>query len=455
MSYLTRPFLGFIFALEPVWLPLFVVDVIALVVMIFAERFNPRTLIFWISLVVIVPFAGILLYLAFGSNLYTRWRLSGRKRSEDERFLGGEGDVPPEGDAVRAGCLEGLGADVYTSDNDVRFYWNRSEMTPDMVSDIRAAGESVCLMARRMPKDSAGVHEALIDAASRGVSVRVMTSAIGFGRTRDAGRLKRAGVSFHSFHNPLYSMFSIRPANRNLRAMTVIDGRIAYQGRGATVRVEGPAAERLERRFRADWFHATGEDLGTRGSPPERVEGGCGVQVVSDGPDTGDAYPMLSCYADLISRSDRTLYMAFPYLLPNDDIYSTVKMAVVSGVDVRILLPRRGKHWYQSWNSLAASNPLMMVGAKVYFVDRMLGKCVIISDGRMCCVGSGDLSSRPLAQDLNAGCLVYSEEVASEAEAAFMRELENGVECLPEEYQRRSFADVLKIGVARLLMFFN
>ena len=107
MSYLTRPFLGFIFALEPVWLPLFVIDVIALVVMIFAERFNPRTLIFWISLVVIVPFVGILLYLAFGSNLYTRWRLSGRKRSEDERFLEGEGDVPPEGDASSGrNCFE-------------------------------------------------------------------------------------------------------------------------------------------------------------------------------------------------------------------------------------------------------------------------------------------------------------------------------------------------------------
>ena len=179
------------------------------------------------------------------------------------------------------------------------------------------------------------------------------------------------------------------------------------------------------------------------------------MQIVSDGPDTGDAYPMLSCYADLVSRSERTLYMAFPYLLPNDEIYSTVKMAVVSGVDVRILLPRKGRHWYQSWNSLAASNPLMMVGAKVYFVDRMLGKCVMVSDGRICCVGSGDFSSRPLAQDFNTGCLIYSEDVASEVTAAFMHELEGAAECLPEEYQHRSFTDVLKIGVARLLMFFN
>ena len=60
MSYLTKPFLGFIFALEPVWLPLLLVDVFAILLMVFAERLNPRTLIFWISVVVIVPFAGFL-----------------------------------------------------------------------------------------------------------------------------------------------------------------------------------------------------------------------------------------------------------------------------------------------------------------------------------------------------------------------------------------------------------
>ena len=455
MSYLTKPFLGFIFALEPVWLPLLLVDVFAILLMVFAERFNPRTLIFWISVVVIVPFAGFLLYLMFGSTLYSRWRFTNHKHAGDARFLGGGGRTPSEEDRQRAECLEALGADVYTSGNDVRFYWNGTDMVSDMAADIASARRSVHIMARRMPGDRGEIHRLLAEKAAEGVDVRLMTSTLGFGRTRGARDLKRAGVRFCTFHNPVYSMLSVRPANRNYRAMAVIDGRVAYQGRGASQRIEGPAAERLERRFRADWMYGAHEDMGLPEDVPPGIPGGCGVQVVTDGPDHGESYPMFSCYNDLVSRSRETLHMAFPYLLPNDDFYAAVKLAVVSGVDVRILLPRRGRHWYQSWNSLAASNPLMMAGAKVYFVDKMLGKCVIASDRRVCCVGSGDFSSRPLAQDFNLCCVTYSPDVAGRVADDIVAEAESGAECLPEEYRRRTFADVIRIGIARLMMFFN
>ena len=455
MSYLTKPFLGFIFALEPVWLPLLLLDVFAILILVFAERFNPRTLIFWISVVVIVPFAGFLLYVLFGSTLYSRWRFTNHKHAGDVGFLGGDGDAPADGDRSRAECLRALGADVYTTGNGVRFYWNGADMMADVIDDIRSARKSVHIMARRMPGDRGQVYSILAEKARDGVDVRLMTSVLGFGRTCGLRDLKRAGVRFCTFHNPVYSMFSVRPANRNYRALAVIDGNVAYQGRGAVLRVEGPAAGRLERRFRADWMYGADEDMGVPDEATARTSSGCGVQVVSDGPDHGESYPIFSCYNDLVSRSRKTLYMAFPYLLPNDDFYAAVKLAVVSGVDVRILLPRRGRHWYQSWNSLAASNPLMMAGAKVYFVDKMLGKCVIASDGEVCCVGSGDFSSRPLAQDFNLCCVVYSCDVSEGVAAEIVTEAESGAECLPEEYRQRSFSDVFKIGVARLMMFFN
>lgn len=453
MTYLTRPFVTFMFAVEPFWLPLLIVDVVALLLMIFAERFSPRTLIFWIAVVVVLPFVGLILYIVFGSSLYGRFVFS-RKARSDERFLQGESDEPAPTDARQASTLRALGADVYTSDNSVRFYWDRSEVGPVMVEDIRRAQRTVHLMARRLPRGMEKVHEAVVEAVGRGVDVCIMTSSLGFGRTRGLRAMRRAGVRFHTFHRTLYSLLSVRPANRNVRAMAVIDGRVAYQGRGAAIRVEGPAASRLERRFMADWVHATGERA-VPGDHAVRSEGGVGVQVVSDGPDSGKSKPLFSGYSDIIMHSKRTLYMAFPYMLPADEFYANVKLAVASGVDVHILLPGKGRHWYQSWNSLAASNPLMRIGAKVYFADRMLGKCVIVSDGRVCCVGSGDFSSRPLAQDFNTACIVYSDEVAADAERRFLEELEGSAECHPDMYDSRSAGDMLRIAVARMLMFFN
>lgn len=448
MTYLTQPFFAFIFAVAPYGLPLLVVDLIALYLMIFKERFEPRTLIFWVAIVIVVPFVGFILYLIYGSTLATR-HVFGRKAERDRRFLDAEGD----GCQGMSRIMRDAGADVCTCGNKVSVYWNRDDMEPIAAEEMAKATESIHVMFRRIPRGHEALYAVMEERASEGVDVRLMTSSYGFGRTPEVRRLKAAGVRFCTFHSTVYSLLSLKPANRNMRSMAIIDGKVAYQGRGAVIRVEGPAAARLEMRFRADWLHGSGEDLGAE--VPEA--GPCGdedVQAVSDGPD-GSGSTLSACYTELITRAKRKLHISAPFLLPNDELYSAVKLAVLSGVEVIMLLPARGRHWYQSWNSLAASNPLMMAGAKVYFADKSLSKCVIVADGEVCCIGSGDYCGRSLRNDFNTGCLVYSRDVAEDADKCFMEELEDAAECHPEEYTRRSFSDRVRIAVARFLMFLN
>lgn len=450
MTYLTRPFFDFLFAVAPYGLPLLVIDLLALYLMIFKERFEPRTLIFWVAIVIVVPFLGFALYMVFGNTLFAG-RTFGRKSADDRRFMDadGHGEGPEDAKVMRS-----AGADVCTGGNSVRLYWNRDWMEPDALEDLESAERSIHLMFRRMPHDSDPLVPILIRKASEGIDVRLMTSSLGFGRTRGVRELKRAGVRFCTFHNPLYSLLSVRPAYRNMRSLVVVDDRVAYQGRGAISRVEGPAAARLELRFRADWLHGSGEDMGTEVRVQHGEGGGEWAQVVSAGPDC-DGSPMASCYTEIVTGARRILRISMPYLMPNDEIYSAIKLAVLSGVEVIMLLPRRGRHWYQSWNSLAASNPLMMAGVRVYFADKSLSKCTLSADGRVCCIGSGNYCGRALRNDFNTGVVVHSEDVAGAMDGCFDRELEDAVECLPEEYVRRSFADRVRIVVARFLMFLN
>lgn len=450
MTYLTRPFFWFLFAVEPVALPLLAVDLFALYLMIFRERFEPRTLIFWVAIVLVVPFLGFALYLAFGSTLLSRHRF-GHKSERDRIFMEVSAS---EHHSPMVDLLRQAGADICTAGNAVRLFWMRDAMGPEALEEMRSARTSINMMFRRMPLDSGELYDVLTERAANGVAVRVMTSSLGFGRTPGIRRLKDAGVSFTTFHNPLRALLSLRPADRNMRSMAVIDGRVAYQGRGAVVRVEGPAATRLELRFRADWLYGSGEDLGTDVPAPETA-GGTPVQVVSDGPDGSGDSPMATAYTQIVSCARRRLHISTPYLLPNDELYSAIKLAVLSGVEVMLLLPRRGRHWYQSWNSLAASNPLMMAGVRVFFVDKAMSKCAMVADGSICCIGSGDYCGRALSNDFNTCCVVYSEEVSASMEERFRDELMDAVECLPEEYVRRSFADRVRIAVARFLMFLN
>jgi len=357
MTFLTRPFLGFVFAVQPVWLPLLILDVVTIAVLIFRERLEPRALIFWISVTVVVPFVGPLLYLLFGCNLVSD-RIFSRKEEAERGILASDKLMTGDARILRMG-----GADICTGGNVVGLRWSADDYAADMVSDIRSAGERIGLMSRWLDYPEP-VIEALAEKAREGVDVRVMTSAAGFGRTRGAGMLRKAGAEVRTFRSKLIAVVGMRPANRNLRSMLAIDGKVAYIGKGAVMRVEGPAAHRAMLRYSADWAFATHSEPSCGLEAPVGT-GDAEVQLVSGGPDAGHDAPMRACFEHVISSAKHSLMVIAPYLTPNDEAYSALKMAVFSGVDVTVLLPRKGRHWYQSWNSLSASNPLMMAGVKV------------------------------------------------------------------------------------------
>ncbi len=451
MTFLTVPFFAYIDAILPVWPAVVVVDVVALYLLLFREKFDPRTFIFWVAAVFVLPFVGFVAYLLWGCTLLVRRH--GRLKLEGEAsYMEAESDPVPEGDRALAGCIESAGGDVYTGGNSAELRWNAEEGLEGMVRDIESAEISVHVetYGTAWPPE---VSDALAAAARRGVDVRVVTSVLGFGRTPGIRDLRGAGVRTATMNSTVRAVLSVGTKDRCLRRTVVVDGRVAYVPMSSMLRVEGPAASRAERRFLSDWHYASGEALE---EPPEpaAAEGGCGVQIAVSGPDA-PGQPMLHGYAGLISGARERLYVTLPYMIPDDEMYGAIKQAVISGADVRILVPRRTWHWYQAWNSLAASNPLMTAGARVYFVDRAQARCVAVADGRTTVFGTGVFNSRSLGRDYGMNVVLYSEEVASKVEEDFLREVDCAVECHSEEYSSRTLSDKVRIGVARFLMFLN
>lgn len=454
MTYLTVPFFTYIEAVLPVWQPLLVVDLVALYLLIFKERFDPRTTVFWIALVFILPFLGFLLYLLYGCTLFTS-AAGRRKAAADARYMTGEPDEPPE-DAVRlTRALTAAGADVYTSGNAARLWWDAPDANGALEDAMRSAGSTIYVEMNRIPRGESGrmIVDILCERASHGVDVRVLTSVVGFGRTPGLREMRAAGVRHETFHRKVSALLSIKAADRGIRTIIVVDGRFALTGLGAVATVEGRAAARLQRRFLADWEHGTGEAQDVPGDDVPDM-GGCGVQTVPSGPDSV-GMPMLHGYSEIISESRERLYVTFPFLIPNDEMYNAIKQAVIAGTDVRLLIPARGRHWYQAWNSLAAANELMTSGARVYFSRTAMPRCLVVADGRVVAMGSGIYNSRSLWADYGENVVIHSRDLAAEAEREFLEELDRAAECLPEEYERRSVSDRIRIGVARLFMFLN
>ena len=447
MTYFTKPFFTLVYAIQDIYPLVILLDIIGIVMILFKERFEPRTFVFWLMIIIVLPIIGFTTYLLTGCTLYSTEHFS-RKAEKDRSILS---DVPK--DAV-VGLDMGNGLDYAVTGNTTKAYWNNGDHYDDLVTDIMGARSSVLIELRKYSHgDFERVSSALNDAAERGVDVRVITGSYGFGRTRGIHRLKEAGGRFTTFHSLPYSMFSIKNSCRLLRALMVIDGRIAYSGAESLVRVEGPGANRLAKRFAVDWTYATGE-------PFDVPDDSCGigtdvVQITSGGPDAEGEGPPASEYMSLIMSSRERIYMTFEYLVPDEVLYNSMRLAVFSGAEIHLLIPRRGRHWYQAWNSLSASNELMLAGVHVYFTDKRTMRNVIVCDGKVCSIGSAVFNTRSMKYDFTTNVVVFSEDLAEQIEDDFREELQSAVECHPEEYARRSFMDRLRIVASRMLMFFN
>ncbi len=442
MTYITRPFFLLV---ETFWtvLPLVVaVDLIAVYLLVFKERMDPRSFAFWMTLTIVLPFLGFALYLLYGCTLYSG-SVFGRK-------LGGDREM---------GLLDDpriRGADLPTEGNYTRFYDDLAKGSESAVADIVSAERTVHVSIYRPPTDSEapGFVDALCSKAEGGADVRVLLGCDVPGSIGVIRRMKAAGVCVRTFHRRLMPLVTMSFRFKNRRIMAIVDGRAAYVGEQSVIRLEGPAASRLEDRFLADWSFATGR-------PPSRSEtagaaGSTKVQIVSTGPDAGgDWNPALMGYVAMLNAAEKSIALSEPYLVPDENVYNFLKLSALSGVDVKVVVSGRGGHWYQKWNTAAAASSMLDSGARVFFSREEFQDSLLSIDGRISGISMAPFNGRAMLHDFHTSILVESEEISAQVSARLEGLIGSSEEMLPEDYSRRTVSARLKIGLSRMMMLFN
>ncbi|MDB2272906.1 phospholipase D-like domain-containing protein, partial [Halorubrum ezzemoulense] len=148
---------------------------------------------------------------------------------------------------------------------------------------------------------------------------------------------------------------------RNHRKIVVVDGQHAFVGglnvgdeylgrsrrfgpwRDTFAAVTGPAAKALQLSFVDDWHWSTGLvpelDWSIESARPD----GKAVLVLPTGPaDEVDTCTLFFTHA--IQMAKRRVWITSPYFVPNPEILVALHLAVLRGVDVRIILPSKPDH---------------------------------------------------------------------------------------------------------------
>lgn len=133
-----------------------VLDVVALCIMLFLERCDPRVFVTWLVVMFLVPPAGFILYLYLGATIYNRRRftpknITDRQLMEATEYQKGMLDEdasnhPEFADELRlARSMQNAGAWSYSRNNDISLYTEGDPLFRDLMADIRNAKESVLI----------------------------------------------------------------------------------------------------------------------------------------------------------------------------------------------------------------------------------------------------------------------------------------------------------------------
>jgi cardiolipin synthase len=314
------------------------------------------------------------------------------------------------------------------------------------------------------------VTNALVDAARRGVEVRVLVDGTGGKLGALADQMKKAGIDLRIYH-PVRPWNVLRIGQRTHRKILVVDGTVCFTGglgiedrwlgnarnpnewRDTQVEVWGPVAAQMQAIFGENWTYTTGEILaGDKFYPVMEAAGDLEAQAIKVS--RGDASSLAKMlYYVAIQSAIKTIHIQNAYFLPDAQIRASLVKAVQRGVDVKIMVP--GKNIDVPLVRMASREhygELLQGGVKVYeYLPTMMHSKTAVFDGIFAVIGSINFDTRSMEKNAEESITFYDRRFAAKVDEMFDRDLKNCREIAYDRWRRRDVGDRLAEMLSALL----
>ncbi|UCG34368.1 MAG: cardiolipin synthase [Phycisphaerales bacterium] len=440
---------------------------------IVTERRHQSSKLAWLMILVLVPLLGLLFYMLFG-RLRPALRMRARREANEvfeERILAagerGQGldplnSLPPALHAVASITRRTSGA-ALTEGNSVDILSRGFSKFAALRAAIEQATQYVHMEYYIIRDDNTGrsIRDALIEARSRGVEVRLLIDGAGCFYLPDSWLrpLREAGARVATFLPIRFPFLTSRRDFRNHRKLVVIDGREAFLGgmnigdeysgygdddsapttwRDTHAHVVGPCVAGLDEVFAEDWFYATHDPL-LRPDPAhwDTPAGDHIVQVVASGPDR--SWPTFQQVAfSVITAAREQVNITTPYFVPDASILMALQTAALSGVAIRILVPGKSNHPLVSAAQRGFYPELLDAGVEIYeYQPGLIHAKTLVADDRYSLIGSANMDMRSFRLNFELGLSVIHESCARRLLDDFGNDLAQSRRFTIEDLQHR------------------
>lgn len=419
------------------------------IVAVLMDNKQPEKTMAWILVLCFMPIVGIIFYLFFGQNTRKEKVISERsmdllmKRSMLE-FAEQENLHIPRRNRPLMKLFTNQNWALPFKDNEVSIFTDGYEFVSTLLYNIGQAQDHIHLDTYIIEDDPLGnlVADALIDKARQGVEVRLLYDDVGCWRVKDRffNRMKVAGLQVYAFMPVRFPAFTGKVNYRNHRKLCVIDGKVGFIGgmnialryvkgtarqtwRDTHLCIRGGAVYAIQRAFLVDWYFVS-RTLVTdrRYYPPvdKTIDNNCLTQIVTSSPVS--PWPdIMQGYVRVLLQAHRYVYMESPYFLPTEPVLFAMRTAALSGVDVRLIVPRHGDAKLVEWASRSYLMEVIEAGVKVYLYEPGFNHSkILVSDDNLSSCGSTNIDFRSFENNFEANAFFFNEGMALRLKKVFL-----------------------------------
>lgn len=323
---------------------------------------------------------------------------------------------------------------------------NGDRFYPEMLAGIEQAQKSITIEAYIYWAGDTGRRfaEALAAKASSGLQVKILIDAVGSSSISDEIlETLTAGGCQVRWYRPVRWYTIRRFNNRTHRKSLIIDGRIGFTGgagiadhwkgnaedsdhwRDTQIRIEGPAVATLQAGFSRNWLETTDELIsGETYYPIHQPAGPLAVQSILSSPETGSSTVRIMYYLSIVCAR-KSIFIANPYFIPDEQAIRILVEAKQRGVDVKIMVA--GKHndnFLAHTNSTRLYGKLLEAGIEIYEYNKtMMHHKYMVCDGVWSTVGTTNFDNRSFALNDENNVCVYDQPFASHWSQMFLGDM--------------------------------
>ena len=475
MHNINEIFLIFInFFLQYVW----IANLFFAIVIIMVEKKNPLYTIFWIFLLYLLPYIGFFIYLFFGltfkkkrvaNKIYKLKKLRSRKNvseSDREELRRWKGLIT---------YLEMSTDNYITSNNEIQLYFTGKEFFSNLKKEIANAKKFINMEYFIFQFDGIGkeIADLLIKKVNEGVEVNLIIDGVNLANFKLKRYFKNTGVNLYLFFRTYIPLFNVRINYRDHRKVTIIDNRVAFVGgmnigdeylgkgkigywRDTSVKIYGDIVSSFEKEFYFSLSivknkYLRDEKISNEISLKYEEEDNVYMQVISSGPNY--EFPAIrDNYIKLIQEARKSVFIQTPYFVPDDLLLDTLKSAVLSGIDVKIMIPNKADHPFIYWINQYYVAELLRLGANIYrYENGFIHSKTILVDEEVVSVGTCNFDYRSFYLNFEINLNIYNKEVANSFKTQYYKDIAISKKLTFADFKKRSIFTKVKESVFRLL----